>query len=160
MRTADANPCDAYSTSYAWVDPSGTIEPLGPKQSHVEWAWQRAHPGERWREKRDWDEGMKLADDLVRGGWVRVSNSYTLEFSAVNVSKRAWDAAVELLISCAARSRLDPEKQIVWYDDGAGTTKKVPVVKFIHDYGTRKQEDALFERLVGRVASRWLASRS
>lgn len=167
-RTADVNPCDRYDTSYAWVDPNGDIIPLQNKQTHVAFAWQRAHPGEKFSRSKHWDEGMGFADALVDDGWLRVSNSYTWEFAVSRVSQKAFDVGVGLLFGCVAKSSWDIEKQIMWVDAGHGT-EKLPVPAFLAKYGTPEQEAYLFERVLtrrasgrpspARVAARWLAGR-
>lgn len=157
-------PCESESTSFAWIDPSGKVIPLPRKQSHVEWAWRRVH-GSGWDEDFDWDEGMELSDDLLHEGWVRVPNSFTLEFDQGHVSPRAMATAVDGLVTCTVEGRKDPEKEIVWATPGSGVLK-IPVADFVHQYGTRAQEDALFGGLmhvVGlsprRVAAAYLTGR-
>ena len=149
-------PCESESTSFAWIDPTGKVIQLPRRQSHVEWAWRKEH-GSGWDEEFDWDEGMEASDNLLHDGWIRVPNSFTLEFDAPHVSPRAMAAAIEGLITCTVQSHKDPEKEIVWATPGEGVLK-IPVSDFIHQYGTRTQENALFEQLMAvRVASTYLA---
>lgn len=142
----DKTPCDEVSTSFAWVDPTGKVIKLPGRQNHVEWAWRQVH-GAGWNEDFDWDEGMGHANDLVRDGWVRVSNSFTMEFDESRVSSQAMRTAIDNLIQCTVQGHKDPEKEIVWATTGRGVVKE-PVVKFIQLYGTRAQEDALFGQLL------------
>ncbi len=149
--TADANPCNVVDTSYAWVRPDGTIEPLDG-QTHVQYAWTRSHPSEKWVEHRHFKEGQVLTDALLADGWVRVTNSYTLEFESSHVTSRAMDTVATLLIGCSTRSSKNIENQIVWVEAGQGT-EQLPVPDFLEKYGTRRHVDALFDALERRAAS-------
>lgn len=158
-KQADSGPCRTDSTSYAWVGPTGrTIKLHG--QTHVEFAWRKSNPDGEYEEDIYWEDGLELSDEMMREGWVRIANSFTLDFFKDHVTPKAMAATIDLLIDCVARGRKDPEKEVVWVTNGDGNEKPT-VVEFIQKYGTRAHLDALFERLMaGRVASTYLSRRA
>jgi hypothetical protein len=137
--------CNPTSVSHAWISDTGEAHLIPDRVTHSEWA-RTYLEGNQIYESQRYGSSRYLTDSL---GWIRVSNAYNMETGPRGASDRAMEAAVELLIECVASER-DKLERLVAFEVGSKALY-LPVSDFVERYGTRKQSDSLYERLLSRM---------
>lgn len=149
--------CSPYTHSLAWIEPSGKVHILKPKETHNEWITLRSFY-DRWSKG---DRGIGWDDYALEKGWVRATNGTMFEiFGAPDaVSDGAMQGIIEVVLGCASALKSDPESAMIYFDqraampDGTISYKSFPrgnrisVADFIARYGTEADAEKLYSAL-------------
>jgi len=148
--------CSPYTHSLAWIEPSGKVHILKPKETHNEWMTMRSFY-DRWSKG---DRSIGWDDYALENGWVRVTNGTMFEiFGSVDaISDGAIQGIIEVLLGCASALKSDPENTRVYFDqraklpDGTISYKRRPaaattIADFVQRYGTEADAERLYSAL-------------
>jgi hypothetical protein len=145
--------CSPYTHSLAWIEPSGKVHILKPKETHNEWMTMRSFY-DRWSKG---DRNISWSDYALENGWVRVTNGTMFEiFGSIDVaSDGTIQGIIEILLGCASALKSDPENTRVYFEQ----RKKLPdgtisflgrdyvdttIADFVQRYGTEADAEKLY----------------
>lgn len=155
--------------SQAWIDPDGKRYDLhGLFHSHFALFWVKKHPvsaefeetcREAYRERHPWVKDKYEEDRewsyfaLLLMGWVRVVNAWAVvTWESDKIKPEAWQEHVRGMLGCASELK-DPEEQKIGVFSQHGTSKYIPLPKFIFEYAGRTSERMFWNALATKRAS-------
>ena len=160
-----SDPCSPTGISYAWIDPHGKLHET--PNGHEAWAYTFIQGVPALRDAYTprvmnlidrvykWS-GPGASDVLLREGWIRVSNFLGIQvWNERAPTPQAWQALLGVFSRCVLKARgIDPFEEIVYVEEmgSGGRAELYTVGDFVERFGSKRESEAMFEKLMTRTA--------
>jgi hypothetical protein len=160
--------CDPTGLSAAWIDPTGVVHDLHAMgrqreeaeetflpQDHEEWA-ELFLGTSAAAEAAERGDILDYVEELVKCGWIKVSNATSIDAS--NATSGAKASFARMLSKCVADGHIDPFEEIyIWTGDGSMILGSADLVE---QWGSREMSEAMFAKLNARLEGRLSEARA
>lgn len=161
------NPCSYTTISFAWIKADGTVIYIPSGESHNRWAEDYLMDDNQ--DAAAYQTHLNQASNarnrlyayeflLHKLKWVRVTNAFTIQVGEHGASDRAMQSMVNILVNCVvATHNIDVEYDTIIVE-GWDRSHSMTIANFIAEFGTRKQSDDMYGKLLARTWNKTAAA--